>query len=255
MITSRLDEPGHIISLAIANAKEEITLLSEKKVNELFYGHTCSTDINKRIDDLLFFTEIATDEQLRYAYGGGCLCKEELLRFTSNYVVLFEEGARAGLTKDDSGLPLWTALNPSLVPLEKWEEAARQVVGQFSYELTVTPVECAYEATFNSHEFFTTEERACEVATEFTAKSIECDTSQLSDIDVSFKEACEVEFNMLTSDLSCKTGFDLYYKTNNCHLDLNQYMYMRSCDLSFNIIRTVLRTGCSITVNQPVTTP
>lgn len=230
-----------MLDLAIYNVQKEISQMGEKTVGELKWGHECKVDKKERLKTLCYILPLLESERSLTAHGGECLSIEELECFISKFVVLFEEGARADLETDQSGLALWIALNPDSVPQQKWEEAACDVACEYELVLNADPVKCDYtlDSTGNVLD--------CELIDEFTAVHKEC---ALEIETLSFSEQCALEFDILVADKACEIGFDVYRKTNGCELDLEQYVCLRNCDLDQKIIRTVLAAGCTINVGE-----
>ena len=239
--TSRWNEKDYMIDLALYNIRSEVTTISAKKRNELFFGYECKEDLDERLQILCRMLTHLEDEQIITALGGECLTIEEAECYISKHVVLFEEGARADLEKDTSGLQLWIALNPDSVPRQKWEEAACNVACEYELVITANPTACEYELSSSS------DTMECEFVDEFVAAHKECSIEMAT---LSFEELCALEFDTLLTDKACEIGFDVYMKENGCTLDLEHYICLRECNLDQTIIRTVLAAGCTVTVGQ-----
>lgn len=240
-ITSRWDEKDYMLDLALYNIRSEVSTIAARKRDELFFGYECKENLDDRLQILCRMLTHLEDEQIITALGGECLTIEEAECYISKHVVLFEEGARADLEKDTSGLQLWIALNPDSVPRQKWEEATCDVACEYDLQITADTVECNYELSSSSHE------KECDFIDEFIAVHKKCNIEIAA---LSFQELCALEFDILIADKACDIGFEVYRKENGCSLDLEHYICLRECDLDQTIIRTVLAAGCTVTVGQ-----
>lgn len=239
-ITSRLFEKDYMLNLAIYNVNREIVSLGEMQRNTLSYGHECIFD-RKKLRQLCSILGLLEDEREILALGGECLPLEKLESLLGKFVVLSEEGARADLEIDRSGLDLWIALNPDSVPQQKWEEAACNVACDYELVLTADPKLCQYELTSKGDVL------DCDLIAEFAAIHKAC---ALEIESLSFREQCALEFDILSTDKACRIGFETYKKVQGCELDLDGYVCLRECNLDQKIIRTVLAAGCTINVGD-----
>lgn len=241
MITARLDEKQYMLDLALYRVKKELAEIGEYKVARAHHDYRCKEDKEERLELLCSLLPLLEDELSITALDGGCLEIEEAECFTSKYVVLFEEGARADLEIDSSGLNLWVALNPDSVPRQKWEEASCDVACTYELVLDVNHTDCTFVLESKA------ETLDCEVIDEFVAAHKSCAYDMKG---LSFQEQCAYEFDILLRDKDCEIGFETYRKTNGCELDLEHYVCLRNCDLDQTIIRTVLSAGCTINVAE-----
>lgn len=240
-LTTILDDKAYMLDLAIYNIHRELTDLGDYAIGQAHFGYECKEDKEERFEILCSLLPILKEEQIRTSFGGGCLTTEETFSLLSKHIVLFEEGARADLETDRSGLPLWIALNPDSVPRKKWEQAACDVACEYDIVIDVSPVKCEYDLSASR----TIPD--CDLELDFVAAHKECNIEFQA---FSFKEQCAYDFDVLLADKDCEIGFEVYKKTNGCELDLDQYVCLRECNLDATIIRTVLAAGCTINVGE-----
>lgn len=229
----------------IYRAKYAIDKLSNEPVREKFYGYKCDDD---RIDNLLAiqgYLKYLREEYLSIANGAepclNCYEEQSLAEKVRILTLDCDLEARKDIIIDESDEQSWIAQHPTCVSREKWEKLASTLACELKLEVSSEEVDTECKVDVISSEKF------CNLTFELIRNMVNCDL--IAAIYV-HRNACDLNYSVKRTLKECELDYKLLVEQVDCNLTLGDYIRLVECNLSFDVIKTLAKSGCEIQVNN-----
>ena len=205
----------------IYNLNVNLTVLSDKKLQSLFYGYYESSTIDFEINKLTVLKKALQRHKLGfYIADGSCICSDNLQRIVEKVIKEVGKNAcpvvRKDVEIDDTGLEAYLMTKPACVSYDTWNKFARGLCGDIGFKLTA-------------------EKEICDLTFDISREVISCNLLYTLSI---YREMCDLNYKVNRTDEECKLDFDILAE-RHCNLNLkfkDFHTLVKDCNMSFNTI-------------------
>lgn len=212
-----------------SSVKEYMAQLTNKKVNSLYYGYGCDTDLDTQVNKSVILLDSLNRISRSMYFGQSCLCNEDIqsiyekaLDYSNTYC---SHTSNIEVTISEEGLEDWTLRNPTCVAYETYEKFAVEYCGNIGIKVTAS-------------------QEACDIALAIKRDIINCDILLSA---TAYKEACDLNLSVSRTDEECKIDWKILIE-RGINIEYNKYKNLVGCNTSFDIIYTIYKNNCELNV-------
>lgn len=212
--------------------KFKIADLSSQEMQVLFYAEGCfpreKINLGKKVQCYLTILERVW-KQVYYS-AKLCLCPKEIqsvIEATKGLVdVSCCNRGREDCLFDESEMAQYVIDNPACQSYANWNKWTKYFCGEIEFKIEI-------------------EERACDIMFAIAKDVLPCNV--LFALQVK-KQMCDLGFKVNRSEDECKLDWKILVEETKCDIDFTTYYRLTCCGFSYDIVKSIIDTGCTIEV-------